>query len=94
MALLGMLAACSGRIETSGDAGAPSGPGPATQEAGAPTLEGGEPTIGLCPTDQPTPGQACSSPSEQSCGYLNAGQPCVIFQCDASGHWQPDPHGC
>ena len=96
IALLGVLLGCGGQVTGGQDAG-PSSTGPGqSQDGGSQQSQQetgtGPGMVGACPTSVPPPGTACASPSEQDCGYLNAGQPCILFACDSSGHWQQLPH--
>jgi hypothetical protein len=90
---LALLAACGGHVETVSDGGPSTSSSSGSSGGGSSSgSEGGSSsgTIGLCPTQPPTPGDSCSSPGEQQCGYLDG--PCQLFQCDDSGHWALLPH--
>jgi hypothetical protein len=96
MLLLGLLLGCGGQVTGGQDAGSSStGPGQ-TQDSGTqpgqPETGTGPGMVGACPTSAPSSGTPCASPSEQDCGYLNGVQPCTLFACDSSGHWQQLPH--
>ena len=41
---------------------------------------------------EPLPSSSTGPGQSQDGGYLNGGQPCTLFACDSSGHWQQLPH--
>jgi hypothetical protein len=80
--------ACGGRV--SGDPAPDSGASDGSSSSGS--GHGGQ-VFAVCPTDAPTPGDACVTPN-QGCIYRYSGGACVAFVCDASSHWVSSNEGC
>jgi hypothetical protein len=82
-------AGCGGRV--TGDPAADSGTSDGSPSGSSSGSSGGQ-VFGVCPSEAPSPGDACVTPN-QGCIYLSNGR-CAAFVCDASSHWVSSSQGC
>jgi hypothetical protein len=99
--VIGLLAACGGRVSAGDDAGGQpmtaggTKPVPTSMTTGSDD-EGGAGTFPVCPARPPAIGAACEMPADEGCSYqefASGAWTCSAFVC-SSGTWAKASGGC